>query len=130
MTSVLILTGLLVLTTACQLYQPSLNNLRVGSQVDEKTKEVIVPQYELPPQTEVIFSSVYLKNAAAGTKLRASWQWEGHALGEPTEIDASGSRYAAFSVQRPRDGWRSGNYTVTIEIPDTDQKLSADFMIE
>ncbi len=128
--TIFILSACLVLTTACQLFQPSLDNIKVGSQVDDKTKEVINPLETFSSQTEIIYASVYLKNAGSDTKLRTLWQWEGHQLAEPTEISANGSRFAAFNIQRPRDGWRSGNYTVTIEIPDTDQKLSQNFSIQ
>lgn len=126
----LVLAGSLVFASACQFYQPSIADIKVGNQIDDKTKEVVSPLVVFPAQTELIYASVYLKNALTDTKLRATWQWENHPLSEPTEIDAGGSRFVEFNIQRPRDGWKSGNYTVTIEIPDTDQSLSANFDIE
>lgn len=129
-TAVFLLLGVLIVASGCQLLQPSLTNLQIGRQIDEKTKEVTNPLATFPAQTEIIYASVYLKNALSGTKLRATWQWEGHNVGEPTEIDASGSRFVEFNIQRPRDGWRSGTYTVTIEIPDGDQKLNQSFIVE
>ncbi len=128
--AVFLLSVVLVSTCACQLFQPALENIKVGNQVNDKTKEVISPVATFPASTEVIYASVYLKNAFSDVKLRATWSWEGHDLSAPTELDASGSRFAAFSVQRPVNGWKSGNYTVTIEMPDTDQRLSTNFRIE
>lgn len=128
--TLVLLLALLVSVCACQLFQPTLDNIKVGSQIDDKTKEVISPLATFPARTETIYTSVYLKNALSDTKLRATWQWEGHNVGEPTEIDASGSRFVEFNIQRPRDGWRSGSYTVTIEIPDSDQTLSQIFTVK
>lgn len=128
--AVFLLSVVLVSTCACQLWQPALENIKIGNQIDDKTKEVVSPVTTFPASTEAIYASVYLKNAFNNVKLRATWQREGHDLSEPTEIDTSGSRFAAFSVQRPVNGWKSGNYTVTIEIPDTDQRLRTNFNIE
>lgn len=128
--AIFLLPVLLVSVCACQLLQPALENIKVGNQVDDKTKEVISPVTVFPASTEAIYASVYLKNAFSDVKLRATWQRDGRDLFAPTEIDASGSRFAAFSVQRPVTGWKSGNYTVTIEIPDSDQKLSQNFAVE
>jgi hypothetical protein len=121
---------LLALSTGCQLYQPQLDDLRTGTAVDEKTKEVTSPAEIFTPNTEAIFASVLVRNATDGTKLRTTWNWAEHPLGEATEIDASGTRFAAFNIQRPREGWRSGTYTVTIEIVGTDQKLQTSFSVE
>ncbi len=128
--TILIFLGLHLTATGCQLYQPRLDELMTGTSVDEKTKQVTSPAEIFPAGTVAIYASVLVRNASTGARLRATWDWTGHALNEPTEIDASGTRFAAFNIQRPRDGWRSGNYTVTIEIIDTDQRLSKTFAIE
>lgn len=129
--SVLLVCFLTVLTfSSCQLFTASLSDLQIGTEIDDETKEVIDPAEVISKTTPTIYASVYMKNAPAGTKLRATWELEGKAISEPIELEGEGSRYAAFTLKKPAEGFRSGEYQIQVEIIDTDEELSKSFVIE
>ena len=124
------LVATVALFTGCQFYTPSLSKLSLGTNVDEETKEVLNPEASFAKTTPIIYASVLIKNAPQGTLLKAYWEREGRAVSDPIELEAEGSRYAAFTLKKPLEGFRSGNYTIRIEIDRTNIVLTKEFTIQ
>lgn len=120
----------IALFTGCQFYTPSLSKLSLGTKIDDETKEVLNPEASFEKSTPIIYASVLIKNAPRGTILKAFWEREGRAVVDPIELEAEGSRYAAFTLKKPLEGFRSGNYTIRIEIDKTNIVLTKEFTIQ
>jgi hypothetical protein len=120
----------LIIFSGCQFYTPSLSKLNLGTKVDNETKEVIDPTAGFEKSTPIIYASVLIKNAPPGTLLKAYWEREGRPVIDPIELEAEGSRYAAFTLKKPPEGFRSGNYKIRIEIDKTNIVLEKEFTIQ
>ncbi|MFC1617914.1 hypothetical protein ACFL2B_01385 [Patescibacteria group bacterium] len=115
--------------SGCDLVSASVSNLQVGTEVDETSKEVINSQDTLDSRSPYLYASIFVKNAPEDTRLRATWTYKDRQIAKPSEIDVSGSRYIAFSSRRPIEGFRTGDYKITVEIIDSDEKIEKTFSV-
>ncbi len=116
--------------TGCSIYQASLSDLEVGTEVDDETKAVLSPEETFGTNNQYLYASVFLKNAPENTNLQAIWFREGRQIDGPIEISAIGSRHVAFSTKRPLDGFPRGEYSVTVKVLDSDEKITKDFSVK
>ncbi|GEM_PF-3559937 len=121
---------IIVSLTGCQLFTPALSELQVGTEIDDVTKQVTNPTDVIDRTSPIIYCSVFLQNAPAGTKLRTTWERDGRQVTDPIEIEAEGSRYGAFTLKKPPEGFRTGTYNVRIELVDTPVALEKSFEVE
>lgn len=131
--TLLFIIGIITISMAfsgCSLYSPTISDLQVGKAVDDESKEVTEPQDSMPSNTAYIYASILLRNGKKDTIIKGTWSREGIQIGEPTEISAQGNRYIAFTMKKPLEGFRPGEYKITIELIDTGQTETKTFQIE
>jgi len=127
---ILLVAGLLLVFSGCQLFTPALSELEIGTRVDDSSKKVIENLDVIDRDVPVIYASVFLRNAPKDTTIKATWQKEEREALEPIEVTTSGSRYVAFTFKKPLEGFRTGEYKIRIEIADTPEFIEKAFTIE
>lgn len=109
--------------TGCGTSVPTLGEPVFAQSVDQKTGKAINPQTAFDSSAKMIYVSILLKDAPAGTKIRFEWYYleQGEVLIDKVDIMAEGGRYVFAYLKSPENGFLSGKYKVAVFL--NDEKL-------
>jgi len=136
---------LLISLTACQggglgfgttASKASLSEAKMCKSVDLETGEPIEVSDTFTSDTQWIFCSVKVSNAAPETKIGAEWLYvQDEAGGETNYLIADwnttteGTHYIPLSIARPENGWPKGDYKIVLYLNDK-ETLGVPFKVQ
>lgn len=113
----------------------SLSDPSMAKSVDSTTYEAVTKSSVFTTADPVIYCSVKLSNAPSDTEVKSQWIYvQGEAdmnnyLINETPINTDGTRYVAFSLEKPTAGWPKGDYVVKLLV-DGKEKLQVPFKVQ
>jgi hypothetical protein len=117
--------------TTAKLSDPSM-----AKAVDSSTMQATTKATVFSTSDAVIYCSVKLSNAPSDTEVKSQWIYlKGEATDlnnyqiNETPITTDGTRYLAFSLEKPSSGWPKGDYVVKLLV-DGKEQLQVPFKIQ
>ncbi|TAK13233.1 MAG: hypothetical protein EPO35_10550 [Acidobacteria bacterium] len=96
----------------CSVSTAKLSEETMASAINPDTKAPVTKAVTFAPDTGTIYATVKLSNAPEGTKVKATFHYleGGDRQIFDYEMTSEGTRYIAFSLTRPTNGWPVGPY--------------------
>lgn len=113
MLTVIALTGGMVACEAqCSVSSASLSEEAMANAVNQETKAPVAQVTSFGPDAAVIYATAKVSHAPDGTKIKAEFHYleGGDRKVAEYEVTADGTRYVAFNITPPANGWPAGQY--------------------
>jgi hypothetical protein len=96
----------------CSVSTARLSDATMASAINPDTKAPVTNAVTFATDTATIYATVKLSNAPDGTKVKATFHYleGGDRQIFEYEMTSEGTRYLAFSLSRPTNGWPAGQY--------------------